>query len=235
VEGARAAREASGGAAGEAGAGKGGGPAGAGAGGGTAAGLAAQLPAGMVHLHDSAESATFFPDPLRREMRAVLAEMWSAEGRLRGVDPRGALPFERRALEMLKDVQQRSRVYVAKVGYETPEIDPARRLTGDLAPIESQQAALSAPRPDPLREAFAWTERACAAVPAPPLAPGPRAAAEEALRKAALAGDDQALRALAAWRAAVPPGCREARQLGGALWRLLTPPPPPIARGAGER
>jgi|HubBroStandDraft_3_1064219.scaffolds.fasta_scaffold01766_2 hypothetical protein len=211
-------------------------PAGAGAGGGTAASLAAQLPAGMVHLHDSPESATYFPDALRREMRAVLAEMWSAEGRLRSVDPRGALPFERRALGMLKDVQQRSRVYVAKIGYETPEIDPARRLTGDLAPVESQQAALSAPHPDPLREAFAWTERACAAVPAaPPLAPGPRAAAEEALRKAALAGDDQALRALAAWRAAAPPGCREAQQLGGALWRLLAPPPPPIARGTGER
>jgi hypothetical protein len=203
--------------------------------GGSAANLAAQLPAGMVHLHDSAESAAFFPDPLRREMRAVLAEMWGAEGRLRGVDPRGALPFEQRALRLLKDVQQRSRVYVAKVAYETPEVDPARRLTGDLAAVASQKAALAAPEPDLLRAAFAWSESVCASPTAPPLAPAPRAAAEQALRKSALAGDDQALRALAAWRAAPHPGCPEAQAIGAAIWRLLKPPPPPIARGAGER
>ncbi|HVT60783.1 MAG TPA: hypothetical protein VHR45_20595 [Thermoanaerobaculia bacterium] len=204
-------------------------------GGGSAADLAARLPAGMVHMHDSAESATFLPEALRREMREILAAMWDAEGRLRGVDPRGALPFEERALRQLKDVQQRSRVYVAKVGSEAPEVDPARRLTGDLAAVRGQRAALAAPGSDPLRMAFAWAESACGATSAPLLAPGVRGAAEQALERAALAGDDEALRALAAWRAAVHPGCREAQAVGAALWRLLPPPPPPIARAAGER
>jgi hypothetical protein len=203
-------------------------------GGDHAAALAQALPEGMVHLHDSAESMSFFPDALRREMRAVLNEMWGAEGHLRGNAPRQALPFEERALRQLKDVQQRSRAFVPKLGFEAPEIDLARRLTGDLARVEAQRAERAAVPADPLRDLFAWSAAACAGTPAP-LSAALRIAGERALEKAALAGDGEALGALAIWRAQGAPGCREARAISAPLWRLLGPPPPPIGRAEAER
>ena len=62
--------------------------------------------------------------------------MWDAELRLRMSDPQAALPYEYRALELLKDVQQAARVYVRRVGFEPPPLEPDRkRLTGDLSKI----------------------------------------------------------------------------------------------------
>ncbi len=93
---------------------------------------------GMVHEHDSAEIATFFDSEIRAQLKAALAEMWDAEGRLRGIEPRKALPYEFRALRLLKDVQQRSRLYVQKVGFEAPELFPAeKRLSGELGGIRT--------------------------------------------------------------------------------------------------
>jgi hypothetical protein len=196
--------------------------------------LAAQLPAGMVHLHDSIETATFLPEPLRQEMRTVLNNMWQAEGHLRSIDPRGALPYENLALNQLKDVQQRARVYVAKVGYQPPELDPTRRLKGEMDGISDRHAELPGPPSDQLLELFTWTEQACSGArpPAPPALAA--AAAEEALNKAALAGNDRALHALEAWRGTAQPGCREAQALSAALWGLLRIPPPPIERADGQ-
>jgi hypothetical protein len=204
-------------------------------GGDRATALARALPEGMVHIHDSAESMSFFPDALRREMRQVLTDMWGAEGRLRVGVPREALPFEERALRQLKEVQQRSRAFVPKLGFEAPEIDAARRLTGDLEGVEPQRAQRMAAPADPLRQLFGWSEAACGAPPPPPLSAALRTAGERALEKAALAGDGEALGALAVWRSAPRPGCREARALGAPLWRLLAPPPPAIGRAEAER
>ncbi len=97
-----------------------------------------QLAPGLVHEHDSAEIATFFDSEIKDQLKAALAEMWGAEGSLRGVEPRRALPYEYRALSLLKDVQQRSRLYVQKIGFEPPELFPReRRLTGELDEIRT--------------------------------------------------------------------------------------------------
>jgi hypothetical protein len=94
------------------------------------------VPEDLTHAHDSTESATYFTSETRTQLKRVLAQMWDAEGRLRVIDPEGALPFELSALELLKDLQQRSRVYVQKVGFEAPPLEPAtRRLTGELDEI----------------------------------------------------------------------------------------------------
>jgi hypothetical protein len=67
----------------------------------------------------------------------VLNEMWSAELQLRTFKPEAALPFEYRALRLLKDLQQKSRVYVAKTGYKTTPIDLGKRLSGELGKVQS--------------------------------------------------------------------------------------------------
>jgi hypothetical protein len=48
--------------------------------------------------------------------------MWSAELRLRTYKAEEALPFEYKALRLLKDLQQKSRVYVAKTAFKAPQI-----------------------------------------------------------------------------------------------------------------
>ena len=61
--------------------------------------------------------------------------MWKAELQLRTLKPAAALPFEYKALRLLKDLQQQTRVYVAKTGIKTTPLKPETRLTGDLNKI----------------------------------------------------------------------------------------------------
>jgi len=90
---------------------------------------------GYSHKHDIAEDATFFEPELKAQLKATLAEMWSAELRLRTYKPEEALPFEYKALRLLKDLQQKSRVYVAKTAFKAPQIKAEKRLSGELDKI----------------------------------------------------------------------------------------------------
>ena len=47
-----------------------------------------------------------------------------------------ALPFEYKALRLLKDLQQQSRAYVAKTNFKTTPLDLKKRLTGDISKID---------------------------------------------------------------------------------------------------
>jgi hypothetical protein len=109
------------------------------------------IPEGLVHFHDSEATATYFSDPLRREMKRMLDRMWQAEGMLRVFDPRGALPHELEALRLLKDIQRRSRAYVPKTAGEQPVVDLERRLSADLSKVRdvaTRAEALVPPRSD---------------------------------------------------------------------------------------
>jgi hypothetical protein len=93
------------------------------------------------HSHDSAENATLLAPLIKTQLKAAVAQMWDAELRLRTYQPEAALPHEYRALELLKDVQQRSRAYVQRVGFEPPPIKvDETRLRGDLAAINDRHA-----------------------------------------------------------------------------------------------
>ena len=85
--------------------------------------------------HDNAEDATFYEPETKKQLRATLTEMWDAEIRLRVFTPAAALPFEYRALRLLKDLQQKSRAYVAKTNFKTTPLDLKKRLTGDVSKI----------------------------------------------------------------------------------------------------
>ena len=88
-----------------------------------------------AHKHDIAEDATFFEPELKAQLKATLAEMWNAELKLRTFHPKEALPFAYKALRLLKDLQQKSRTYVAKTAVKTPPIKPETRLSGALKDI----------------------------------------------------------------------------------------------------
>jgi hypothetical protein len=89
-----------------------------------------------AHKHDNAEDATFFEPELKAQLKATLTEMWNAELKLRTYEPQQALPYEYKALRLLKDLQQKSRAYVAKTSIKTSPLKPEKRLTGDLAEIK---------------------------------------------------------------------------------------------------
>lgn len=88
-----------------------------------------------AHKHDVAEDATFFEPELKAQLKATLTEMWKAELRLRTYKPDEALPFEYKALRLLKDLQQKSRAYVSKTALKTAAIKEEKRLSGELDKI----------------------------------------------------------------------------------------------------
>jgi hypothetical protein len=88
-----------------------------------------------AHKHDIAEDATFFEPAIKTQLKAVLNEMWKAELNLRTYKPQDALPFAYKALRLLKDLQQKSRAYVAKTTVKTTALKAEKRLTGELDKI----------------------------------------------------------------------------------------------------
>jgi len=120
------------------------------------------------HTHDDAEAATLLDPETRRTLKAALDQMWQAELNLRQGRPDLALPFENKALDYIKQVQQAGRIYLARVGSELPPIDQSRRLSGDrkgLAPRGDSLVGM--PSASPLLESL-WR---ALEVPAGPAAP----------------------------------------------------------------
>lgn len=112
--------------------------------------------------HDNAEDATYLDPQTKNQLRAILNEMWDSEKRLRTFTPRDALPFAYKALRLLKDLQQKSRVYVAKASFKTTPLDLKKRLTGDLTKIKEPLLQKDVTQqPDvqqPVREALSLLE-----------------------------------------------------------------------------
>lgn len=106
-----------------------------------------ELIAAMSHQHDRAEDATFFNAEQKASLKATLTEMWNTELRLRTHKPREALPYAYKALRLLKDLQQKSRVYVGKSATKTTPLNPEKRLTGDLEEMGTPQQRFSASEP----------------------------------------------------------------------------------------
>ncbi len=90
-----------------------------------------------VHAHDSQEEATFFTQSIRAKLKAAITIMWDAELHLRMYDPTKSLPFQYKALKLLKEISQDSRVYVHRTGFDPPPLKEEKRLTGDLTEIRN--------------------------------------------------------------------------------------------------
>jgi hypothetical protein len=94
------------------------------------------------HVHDEAEAATLFDPETRRILKAALDEMWQAELHLRTAKPDEALPYEYKALEYIKQVQQAERIYLARTGLKLPQVDETRRLSGKREGLEDRTLAV---------------------------------------------------------------------------------------------
>ncbi len=96
------------------------------------------------HTHDHAEAATLLDPETRILLKSALDQMWQSELHLRQGHPERALPFAYRALDFIKQVQQASRIYLARVGLELPPIDETRRLSGDRKGLRDRADQLTA-------------------------------------------------------------------------------------------
>ncbi len=96
---------------------------------------AAKILDAYTDKHDNAEDAGYLEPAIKAQLKATLTEMWKAELQLRLYKPGDALPFEYKALRLLKDLQQKSRSYVAKTAYNPPPLKVEKRLSGDLSKI----------------------------------------------------------------------------------------------------
>jgi hypothetical protein len=94
------------------------------------------------HTHDVAEAATLLDPGTKAILKSALDAMWDAELHLRQGRPAEALPYENTALAYIKEVQQSSRIYLARVGLELPAIDESRRLSGDRKGASDRQSPL---------------------------------------------------------------------------------------------
>ena len=179
------------------------------------------------HVHDVPEAATLLDPQTKETLRAALRNMWDSELHLRQGDPAAALPFAYKALGFIKQVQQASRIYLARTAIEVPPIDESRRLTGKRDGLGDRADVLAAaPTPDPV-PAHAWRalqdDAAHPALDADALARWVRAQANDTAALDALAALDAVRQA---------PDCRACRaRLRAALWPLLPHPP----AGVGTR
>lgn len=105
-----------------------------------------------AHFHDISEEVTYYDETTSAKLRAALANMWEAELHLRMGRPQEALPFEYRALKLIKQIQQASRIYVERIGFEPPVINIAeKRLSGELKEIHSSTQKTSIDQVDPFQ------------------------------------------------------------------------------------
>ena len=108
------------------------------------------------HMHDRPEAATLFDPETRRILKAALNEMWQAELHLRQAAPDEALPYEYKALDYIKQIQQAERVYLARAGVQLPQVDSERRLTGERAGLSDRELSASRQTSDDLTISTMW-------------------------------------------------------------------------------
>ncbi len=93
----------------------------------------------FIHNHESEEMNTFYEESTRGTLKMALEQMWQSELHLRLFEPEKALPYQYKALEYLKAVQQKSRLYVQRTGFDPPPIkEEEKRLSGNLDKLEER-------------------------------------------------------------------------------------------------
>jgi hypothetical protein len=116
----------------------------------------------FVHAHDSDDEATFFIKSIKTKLKAAITIMWDAELHLRLSQPDKSLPHQYKALKLLKEISQDSRIYVHRTGFDPPPLKEDKRLTGDLSEIGNSTLKSQTPNNETypnIRKAIAVLEK----------------------------------------------------------------------------
>lgn len=181
------------------------------------------------HAHDDRDVATLFEPRTRSALARALDAMWASERELRQGRPEAALPHANEALELLKEAQRATRIFLPRVGSDIPPVDFARRLTGEREDIVAEMA--DPPERDPVDAVAADAWRALEERPgstSPPLALG--ALDRWTRENGGRLSDPLALRA-AIDTVRNEPACLDCRRrLRALLWTALQRPAPSPGR-----
>ncbi|HEY0503812.1 MAG TPA: hypothetical protein VGD42_09990 [Lysobacter sp.] len=186
------------------------------------------------HTHDHAEAATLLDPETRATLKRALDAMWQSETELRLGHPDRALPHAYRALRHIKEVQQASRIYLARVGPELPPIDEGRRMGGDRAGIAWRGDALVPATPTDATLATLWR-----ALDETPATPGETRGVDFAALEGWLRDNESRIADPLSFVAAMEslraqPDCATCRgELRAQLWPLLARPPAAVPRRDG--
>lgn len=177
------------------------------------------------HTHDESEAATLLDPGTRATLRQALDNMRQSETALRLGDPRRALPFAYKALRFIKQVQQATRIFLARTGSQLPPVDLTRRLTGDRSDMAPRMLASTTADPVDATPSAIWAA----------LDTRNDAGALEALTRWLRANEARVPDPLAL-SAAIDalrrdPACATCREkLRGTLWSALPRPAPGLTR-----
>lgn len=108
------------------------------------------------HAHDDRDVATLFEPRTRSALARALDAMWASERELRQGRPEQALPHANEALELLKEAQQATRIFLGRVGSDLPPVDFSRRLTGKREGIVAEAPGSPERSPADAVAADAW-------------------------------------------------------------------------------
>jgi len=90
----------------------------------------------FMHDHDDPEEATLYTQSTRSMLKQAMAEMWDAELYLRLYQPEKSLPYQYKALKLIKKIKNHARIYVHRIGFDPPPIKEESRLTGELDEVK---------------------------------------------------------------------------------------------------
>jgi hypothetical protein len=177
------------------------------------------------HTHDESEAATLLDPGTRATLRQALDNMRQSETALRLGDPRRALPFAYKALRFIKQVQQATRIFLARTGSQLPPVDLSRRLTGDRSDMAARTLGATVADPVDATPSAIW-----AALETRSDAAGLDALARWLRANEARVPDPLALSA-AIDTVRRDPTCATCRaKLRGTLWSALPRPTPGLTR-----
>jgi len=181
------------------------------------------------HAHDDRDVATLFEPRTRSALARALDAMWTSERELRQGRPEAALPHAHEALELLKEAQRATRIFLPRVGADIPPVDFSRRLTGEREGIVAEDPARPERTPADAVAADAW--RALEERPGSTSAPLQLSALDRWAREnGGRLSDPLALRA-AIDTVRNEPACLDCRRrLRALLWTALQRPAPAPGR-----
>jgi hypothetical protein len=187
------------------------------------------------HTHDHAEAATLLDPETRALLKQALDQMWQSELHLRQGQPKQALPYAYKALGFIKQVQQATRIFLARVGPELPPIDETRRMSGDRTGLARRELALPIRNGDiDAAPTQAW-ELLAAAPGGADAGPLPLDALERWLGANQSRVSDPLAFVAAIDAVRRDPACAQCRSaLRGLLWSVLPRPPANVSRRGDE-
>ena len=112
------------------------------------------------HNHEDSDIGVMSSQDPKALMKKSLENMWQAELHLMLSQPELALPFEQKALKLLKLAKKAERIYVKRLGFEPPPVTEQRRYQGEENDILANQVQESTFQAEQLSNQTQWAFRA---------------------------------------------------------------------------